>query len=504
MANSFTTPEVDSLMVEQSWFTRPLAGRWCLLGWIVATGVFMAWVAVPGGPAVGDAFEIIYPTWAVAHGQFSCMYPPHPATIPAYASPVFPLINGAVGFVTRIGHTAPFPSRSALGHNCGNAIVAMVRWSQKTGAVFPTLWSACISWLVLMGGSIALLRASGRGRSGWEPAALVLVASLPPVWMCIEMFAHPQDIVAMGFSLAATACAIRTRWLWVGIFIALAVLAQPFGVLVAIPLFVVAPAAGKLRFAIGALASVAVIDLPILAVTNGAAAHTIFLGSGNAVGAGSTVLWQIHLPSTLLVQTSRVAPLVCCLALAWFLQRRLGAAVLQAPALISLVAVSLSLRLVFEDNLFSYYFMALAVILVLVDVVDGHIRETVVAWLIMVSLVYSEPTIFVWRHSWDQDARHWIPFVVMVVGLAMIIRHVLRHTVGWNVFMWTASVVTSLIVWPLSNDPLNHQPSQWVWQIVLVVSGVALAARPLWSIVRTQPQRDPLKAPDPVAIGSSA
>ena len=219
-------------------------------------------------------------------------------------------------------------------------------------------------------------------------------------------------------------------------------------------------------------------------MTSGSAAHTAFLGSGNAVGIGTTVLWEIHLPSTALVQISRIAPLVFSLALAWVVQRRLGRAVLQPPALISLVAVSLSLRLVFEDNLFSYYFMALAVILVLVDVVHGRIRQTVVAWLAMVTLVYSEPTLIVWRHSWDQDARHWIPVIVMIVGLLLIIDHVLRHNVGWEVVMWAGTVIVALVVWPLSNDLLNHQPAPWVWQLVLVVTGVALAVGPLWSIFR--------------------
>ena len=271
----------------------------------------------------------------------------------------------------------------------------------------------------------------------------------------------------MGFSLAAMGCALRTQWIGTGVLIALAVLAQPFALLVAIPLFVVAPAARKLPFAIAAVASAAIIDLPLLALTSGSAAHTIFLGSGNAVPGGTSVLWEFHLPSTVLVQISRIAPLVLSLVLAWLVQRRLGPAVLQPPALISLVAVSLSLRLVFEDNLFSYYFMALAVILVVVEVVHGRIRQTVVAWLVMVTLVYSEPVIFVWRHSWDEDARHWIPVIVMAVALLLIIRDVLRHAVGWDVVMWVATVIMTLVVWPLSNDPLNRQPSPWVWQVVL-------------------------------------
>jgi hypothetical protein len=500
MANTLPVPDIDTTSSQGSWFTRPLSTKWCVVGWIVATGVFMACVAIPGGPAVGDAYEIIYPTWAVAHGQLACMYPPHPATVPAYASPVFPLINGAVGFITQIGHGSPFPTGPALGHNCNHAINGMVRWSEKTQAVFPTLWSACVAWLVLMGGTISVLRASGRGRTGWEPTALVIVAALPPVWMSIEMYTHPQDIVAMGFSLAALGFALRSRWIGAGVFIALAVLAQPFGFLVAVPLFVVAPLAGKLRYAIGAIVAIAVIDVPILAVTNGAAAHTIFLGSGNAVGIGTTVLWEIHLPGTVLIQISRIAPLVCCFALAWFVQRRLGSAVLQAPALVSLVAVCLSLRLVFEDNLFSYYFLALSVILFVVDVIHGRIRQTVVAWLLMVFLVYSEPVIFVWRHSWDQDARKWIPVIVIAVGFFLIVRDVLRHAVGWNVFMWIAAAITALVVWPQSNDPFNRHPSPWVWQVVLVSIGVVLAAGPLWTILREKTTGEPGPAPDPVEV----
>jgi hypothetical protein len=504
MANSLPVPDVESNDTEQSWFTRPLSGWWCLVGWLVATGVFMAWVAIPGGPAVGDAFEIIYPIWATSHGQFACMYPPHPVTIPSFASPVFPLIAGAVGFVTQIGHATPFPTGSALGHNCANAVNAMVGWSIKTGAVFPTLWSGCVSWLFLMGGLITLLRASGRGRTGWEPTALVIVASLPPVWMCIEMYAHPQDLVAMGFCLAATGCALRSRWMGAGVLIALAVLAQPFGILVAIPLFVVAPAPRKLPFAIGAVAAAAIVNLPLLALTSGSAAHSLFLGSGSAVHGGSTVLWEVHLRPAVLVQVSRIAPLVACLVVAWLVQRRLGSAVLQPRALTTLIAVSLSLRLVFEDNLFSYYFMALAVILVVVDVVHGRIRQTVVAWLAMVSLIYSEPWVIVWRHSWDQDARNWIPVIVMVVGLLLIIRDVLRHRVGWNVFMWAAVVITTLVVWPISSNPFYRVPSQWVWQLVLVPIGVVLAAGPLWSIVRRQTEQLQLGAPQSAEVVSTS
>ena len=116
--------------------------------------------------------------------------------------------------------------------------------------------------------------------------------------------------------------------------------------------------------------------------------------------------WEFHVrEGASLLLVSRLPPLVLALALAWFVVRRLGQSALQPAVLIALVAVSLSLRLLFEDNVFSYYYMALAVTLVVLDVVRGRIRETLVAWLAMVTLVYTEPSLIVWRQSWGQDAR---------------------------------------------------------------------------------------------------
>ena len=268
MAILSSTTDVDAAQTKSSWFTRPLAGWACVLGWCVAAGVFVAGVAIPGGPAVGDAWEIIYPTWAISHGQLVCVYPPHPESISTFAAPMYPIIAGAIGFVTRIGDSASFPSGTALGHGCSKAVVGMVRWSQHGGAVEPTLRTGYVAGLFLLVGLILLLRATVRGRTGWEPAGLVLVACVPPVWFCIEMYAHPQDVVALGFALAAMACALRNRWVWAGILIALAVLTQQYTLLVAIPLLVVAPSARRLPYVLAAIVTAAVVAAPLLIATS--------------------------------------------------------------------------------------------------------------------------------------------------------------------------------------------------------------------------------------------
>jgi len=421
------------------------------------------------------------------------MYPPHPLSVPTFAAPVYPAIAGGVGFVTRIASGATFPSGTALGHNCNQAVVAMVRWSQRGGAVEPTLRTGYLTWIFLMVGAILLLRAAGRGRSGWEPTALLILAVLPPVWFCVEMYAHPQDIVAMGFALAAMACALRSRWIWAGVLIALAVMTQQYALLVAIPLLVVAPGSrSKIRFVVAAVVTAALITVPLVIVTSGAAARPIFAGSGVSGGIGGTVMWEFHVRvGAPLLLASRVPPLLLSFVLAWYVVRRMGQAALQPAVLISLVAVSLSLRLVFEDNVFSYYFMALAVCLVLLDVVRGRIRETLVAWVAMVLLVYSESLIFVWRQTWGQDARRWIPVVIMIVALVLILRDVLRHSLGRNTAMWAAALVTAIVMWPVSSDPVNFQPVTWFWQVVLVGIGVALAAGPLWALMRDNSEHPP-------------
>ena len=43
-----TVLDVDP--IRASWFNRPLANRWCVLGWVVATAVFVGITQLLGGP----------------------------------------------------------------------------------------------------------------------------------------------------------------------------------------------------------------------------------------------------------------------------------------------------------------------------------------------------------------------------------------------------------------------------------------------------------------------
>jgi hypothetical protein len=491
-----------------SWFTRPLSGWRCVIGWCVSVGVFIGIVAIAGGPAVGDAWETIYATWAAAHGQFACFYPPHPPTIFTYAAPVYPLLTGGITGLAQVGHGVSFPSGAALGHNCAQAIPAMIHWSQRGGGIVPTLRAGYLSWLLLMAGLIWFLRSTRRGRSGWEPTTLLIVAVLPPVWLSYEQFFHPQDIMAMGFALLSMGCALRNQWFGAGVLIALATFTQQYTLLVAVPLLVVAPGTARVRYIVAAIISAAAISLPILALAAHPVASYVFFGSGNSAGLGGTLVWEMHLHGFPLLFLSRILPLLGSLFLSLYVVRRVGSVAARQPALLlSLVAVSLALRLVFEQNIFAYYYLAMAVTLVVLDVVRGRIRETLVAWFIMVSLVYTEDNIIVWRQFWGRDARHWIPAIVIAVALLLTLRSVRHHRVGWSVAMWGAVVVTALLTWPVSSDPISHPlAAAWFWQVILVAIGTVLAIVPLVAELRQnsrlEPSAEPAEKIDPLPSSS--
>ena len=164
--------------------------------------------------------------------QFGCAFPSASTT----TDPFYPLFSGGVAALASIGHAVPFPPQAALGPRCDRAVSVINRWSMEAGAWPQTFEIGYLSILPLLAGVVAVLRTIGRGRRRWEPATVVTVALLPPVWLCVEGTFHPEDLFAMGFSLLAIASARRTAWAWAGLWVGLALVAQPFALLVATPL----------------------------------------------------------------------------------------------------------------------------------------------------------------------------------------------------------------------------------------------------------------------------
>ena len=139
-----------------SWLDTPISGLSCLFGWCAATVVFVGVINALGGLGLNDTFESVFSTWATAHGQLRCAFPPgYRSTI----APLYPLLSGVVAAMGRIGHTVPFPSRPAMGPRCDTAFSVINTWSLKAGTTASTVKIGYLSWLALMGGVIAVLRA---------------------------------------------------------------------------------------------------------------------------------------------------------------------------------------------------------------------------------------------------------------------------------------------------------------------------------------------------------
>ncbi len=135
---------------------------------------------------------------------------------------------------------------------------------------------------------------------------------------------------------------------------------------------------------------------------------------------GGTVLWNTGLRGPALVFCARILPILVSMAIALWAYRRLGSGALEPIPLISLLATSLSLRLVFEEGLFGYKFVALAVMLILLAIVRGRIRGGLVAWLALATLAFNPipagyPSMrghgaTMWRRRFPWSASWWSLF----------------------------------------------------------------------------------------------
>ncbi len=471
---------------------RPIPLMWCVISWFGVSAIFYGLLGLLGGPVEGDAAETVYSTWSIAHGDLACAYPRlavyHINVLAnpfALAAPLYPLLSGAGAAILRIGHSVPFPAQSQLGPGCAGAIESFFNWSAKSDAILPTVRLSYLVWPILLAGIVALVRASGRGKTWWEPLALLVVACTPPVLMCITYYFHPEDVLAMALLLCAVASVLRKRWSLAGAFLGLACCAQPFALLVGAALLVVVRGRDRLRYAGAAVIAALVIDAPFIISTSGRALRTIALGSSR-VGIinrsrGGTVLWEMDLHGISLFLCARIAPIAASMLLAWWAARRLGPRALNPIPLLSLIACCLTFRLVFEENLFGYYFMAVSVALVMLEVARGRFRGTVAAWLGLVVLAFNPIDLgFFSNVSPRTIDQYWaVPIIAFVVVVVSVIVDIIYHRVRLYKLLWIvlASVAGESKLWG-GVTPIWLLP-HWLWQVILVPIAFGLALKPL-------------------------
>jgi hypothetical protein len=162
--------------------------------------------------------------------------------------------------------------------------------------------------------------------------------------------------------------------------------------------------------------------------------------------------------------------------IAYWAARRLGVSALATDTLVSLIAVSLCLRLAFATNLWGYYFMPLSVALIVLDVVIGRIRGTTIAWLAMVTLVFN-PIIFyqfATGRTYDSGPFRAIQILFLVVALSIIVWDAAHRRIRKYLIAWFVAAVVAFAVDGWMYGPPHTSFPLWFWQVGLIATALML------------------------------
>ena len=374
--------------------------------------MFVVVVQLAGGVSSGDYLESAIPTYALAHGHVACMFPAVTG-LPWAIAPIYPIISGSIVAVGHLGATVPFPAGTH--HGCATVIHAFARSVNLLRPDHTLQDIAWLGWVVLAGGVAAFLVTTDRVRTRWELLTAGVLAVSPPVFECLTSYLHPEGLVAVGLVFGALACLRRGIWFTAGVLCALAVLTHQSAMLAVLAVIVVAPSARLVRLLGGLLITTVIVMVPLAIVTSGRAI-TSLSGRGFSLPGNDTWIGYWNPSGSTMWLVSRVLPFVAVAVIALVTRRRLGPDVLAAHRLVALVTVSFAMRLAFEGVLYDYYFMAVAVCLVVLDVARGRVRAMTILWLVLVTIAFdplvgrANPAQFV---AWLPDQQ------IVLVGLAL-------------------------------------------------------------------------------------
>jgi hypothetical protein len=494
---NWTYTDVDEgfSIAPTSLWKQPITSPQAVISWLIVAGVFVGWLLFLGGPSYVDLGESLYATLAISHGHFGCLFSevythvplviPNPPTL----APIYPLFAGLAEMGLRVGHAVPYPDGATASTHCSLVYDAAYRWATRAGAVTPTRFISFVSWVPLAAGVVTTLRTSNWGRRLAEPATLLIVAILPQVTACLTYVFHPEYLFALGFVLLSVAAARRGRWELSGVLMGVAFLSQQFALLVGVMLLVIAVGRARWRYALAGSVTVLLVTVPLAIATSGRAFRAVMFGTSRVTfltpsfvhSKGGTVLWELHLHGAPLFLLTRLLPLAVVMVVVQRVHRRLGARIMEPVNIMSLVALAFSIRLVFEQNIFGYYFMAVIVALFLHDVLQGRLRVRLMIWILMNTLAFNAvPSSFASRwEPWGSYAFNAIAVFTALLLLGVVCRDLLQHRVRVDMVL---ILVFTLIVFrtQLFSASSSHVTlSDWAWQIILVPTGIALALQPL-------------------------
>ena len=360
--------------------------------------LFVIILFVQGGPnpAETDAHAVTLPTTAISNGDLGAAeretLVPNPPGYPLLMAPFVIALRPWIGS-PRWCDSKPIPAllrgpgdayyRSILG-TCGTPQAI------RDGKLLPHWYRsqallAILGWVVLVGGAVMLLRSTGAGRGTGEAFLVFALALLPASSDAIVQSFHPQDLVCVGFSCAGISQALRRRWVMVGVLFGVAFLCKQFAVLPLLAVLAAAPGwRARVRTVVPAIGVVALGVLPFYvadSVDTVRALSAVYVAGVNVVKS-PTALGLLNIGEAHKLEIARDAPLVVALGLVLWARWRARGHLLAPTPLIGLALACLATRLIFEVSILNYYFLAVGVVLLLLDCARKRPPVWSVVWIL--------------------------------------------------------------------------------------------------------------------------
>jgi hypothetical protein len=321
------------------------------------------------------------PATALANGALGAAA--HDAVLPqppGYAlltSPLVLALRPLIGSPTWCDAQVPAVTRVFLPW-CAPAQLATHRWYRSQAVL------GLVAWLVLVAGSVGLLRAAGAGGGLAEALLVMLLAAIPAASDAVVETFHPQDLVCVGLGAAAIAQALRRRWVATGVLFGVAFLCKQFALLPLLAVVVAVPGwRERVRVAFPALVVVACGIIPFAAVDPSDTWSTLSaVSSGGVVKLSTgTVVGMTNLSESTKLLIARDGPVVLALVMALWARWRVGGRLLSPVPLIGLTTACLAGRLVAEVWFASYYLLAVSVGLLVLDFASRRLPVRSFLWI---------------------------------------------------------------------------------------------------------------------------
>jgi hypothetical protein len=362
-----------------------------------ACAIFVIVIFVRGGPnpAETDAHAVTFPTTAISHGDLRAAQRltlvPNPPGYPLLMAPLVVAFRPWIGS-PRWCDDKPIPEilrtpnlaffRSIL-MPCATSLTDHRRpppiWYRSQAVL------ALLGWIVLAVGAVMFLRAAGVGRGATEAVLVLALAVLPAASDAIAQTYHPQDLTSVGLACAGLSQALRRRWVLVGVLFGVAFLCKQFAIL---PLVAVVAAAPDWRARVrsvvpgAAVVALGVVPFYVVAPVNTVHALTAVFVAGVKLVRTPTLLGVLTIDEQLKIRIARDAPVVASAALGLWAWWRARSRLLTPAPLVGLAVACLATRLVFEVGILNYYFLAVGVVLLLLDLTCRRPPLWSAAWIV--------------------------------------------------------------------------------------------------------------------------